>query len=69
VDFWSDDRARGVDDRAMTTERWSTPVSAYGTFGPFHLMRTGEGRWHLATGEFAYIQLTLDDVRYNVGPE
>jgi len=26
----------------------------------------GHGRWHEPEGEYAYIDLTLDDVRYNV---
>jgi hypothetical protein len=28
----------------------------------------GEGRWHDAEGEYAYIDVTIDDVQYNVQP-
>jgi hypothetical protein len=28
----------------------------------------GEGPWHGHGGEYAYIELTLDDVEYNVWP-
>jgi hypothetical protein len=28
----------------------------------------GEGRWHGPEGEYAYIELTIDDVEYNVAP-
>jgi hypothetical protein len=27
----------------------------------------GQGRWHDTDGEYAYIELTVDDVQYNVG--
>ena len=27
-----------------------------------------EGRWHEADGEYAYIEVTIDDVQYNVRP-
>jgi hypothetical protein len=26
----------------------------------------GEGRWHEPDGDYAYIELTIDDVGYNV---
>lgn len=46
--------------------RWSTPVSHYRQFGPMHLMGGGEGRWLEAEGEYAYIEMTIDTIRYNV---
>jgi hypothetical protein len=30
------------------------------------LFSGGEGRWHDPAGEYAYIELTIDDVQYNV---
>ena len=33
---------------------------------PVRLASKGEGRWHEADGEYAYIELTIDAVEYNV---
>jgi hypothetical protein len=67
VDFWSDDRRRASGGHsAMTAARWSTPISAYRAFGPFHLLSHGEARWHEPDGDFAYIELDIDDIQYNV---
>ena len=67
VNFWSDDRRRtAADGRTMTAVRWSTPVSAYRTFGAVRLMHRGEARWHEAGGDYAYIELEIEDVQYNV---
>jgi hypothetical protein len=46
--------------------RWSTPIADYRAFGPVRLGSRGEARWHDPAGEYAYIQLQIDDVRYNV---
>ncbi len=65
--FWSDDRYRtSPDGRTVNKERWSTPLSAYRSFGRVRLASGGEARWHDVSGDYAYIELTLDDVRYNV---
>jgi hypothetical protein len=45
--------------------RWSTPLADYRSFGPARLASRGEGRWH-EPREYTYIELTLDDVQYNV---
>ena len=45
--------------------RRSAPTAA---FGPVRLASTGEGRWHERAGDYAYIELTIDEVRYNVRP-
>jgi hypothetical protein len=67
IDFASDDRYQASPDgRRMTQLRWSTPVTGYRRFGPMHLISTGEGRWHMPDGSFAYIELEVDDVAYNV---
>lgn len=29
-------------------------------------MRRGQARWHEAAGDYAYIELEMDDIRYNV---
>jgi hypothetical protein len=38
------------------------------SFGTVRLASGGEGPWHGHGGEYAYIELTLDDVEYNVWP-
>jgi hypothetical protein len=66
VEFRSDDRRQADVNGRLTQIRWSTPVRAYRSFGAVRLFSTGDARWHEPTGEYAYIELTLDDVQYNV---
>jgi len=67
VDFQSDDRYQTASDgRGARRMRWSTPLHAHRAFGPVRLASRGEGRWHEPEGEYAYIELTIDEVRYNV---
>ena len=61
---------RSLSDLARRQDReagpWSTPLGRYRAFGPVRLASGGEGRWHEPGQEYAYIELTIDDVRYNV---
>jgi hypothetical protein len=67
IDFVSEDRYQASSGgRRMTRLRWSTPVAAYRSFGPLWLWSSGEARWHAANGSFAYAEMELDDVDYNV---
>ena len=67
TNFWSNDRRRvSADGKVMTAIRWSTPVGNYRAFGPVRLASRGQGRWHEPGGEYAYIELEIDDVQYNV---
>ncbi len=67
VNFWSDDRGElSADGRTLTPARWSTPVANYHVFGPVRLASHGEARYPRPTGEFAYLELEIDDVVYNV---
>ena len=50
----------------MRRLRWSTPVRGSRTYGAMRLPSGGEGRWHDEGGAYAYIDLTIDEVRYNV---
>lgn len=52
----------------MRKLRWSTPMWGHRQYGPVRLPGAGEARWQEPEGEYAYIQLTIDDVQYNVGP-
>jgi hypothetical protein len=64
VNFVSDDRlVASPDGRRFTRERWSTPSSNYRQFGPWRVASRGEGRWHPASGEYAYIEVELLDLR------
>jgi hypothetical protein len=65
VNFWSDDRKASTDGGAFTAMRWSTPLTAYRAFGDARLASRGEGRWLAPAGDYAYIELEIDDVRYN----
>jgi hypothetical protein len=67
TDFRSDDRYQTAPDgRSARKVRWSTPIGSYRSFGAVRLASHGEGRWHEAGGDYAYIELTIDDVEYNV---
>jgi hypothetical protein len=69
TNFWSDDRYQtSPDGKSVKNVRWSTPLAGYRSFGPVRLASGGEARWHEPAGEYAYIQLELDEVQYNVQP-
>jgi uncharacterized protein DUF6544 len=68
TNFWSDDRYQtSPDGKSVKEVRWSTPLSNYRSFGPVRLASGGEARWHEPGGDYAYIEITFDDVQYNVG--
>ena len=67
TNFVSDDRYQTTaDGTSLRRLRWSTPVGGYRSYGAVRLASGGDGRWHEREGEYAYIELTIDDVRYNV---
>jgi hypothetical protein len=67
TNFRSEDRYQtSSDGKSVRRVRWSTPIGGYRAFGPVRLASTGEGRWHEPEGEYVYIELTIDDVQYNV---
>lgn len=70
VDFFSDDRsASSPDGSDFTRMRWSTPVRDYRPFGNHRLAAYGEGHWHAAEGEYAYLEFEVDRIDYNVSRE
>ena len=70
IDFRSDDRYQASSDgRTMKKVRWSTPLYAYRSFGRTRLAAGGEARWHEAEGHYAYVEITLESVEYNLSPE
>jgi hypothetical protein len=67
TNFWSDDRYQTSPDATSVQKvRWSTPLGGYRSFGPVRLAAGGEARWHEASGDYAYIEVTFDEIRYNV---
>jgi hypothetical protein len=67
TNFWSNDRYQtSPDGKSVKKVRWSTPLSGYRSFGSVRLASGGEARWHEASGDYAYIELILDDVTFNV---
>jgi len=67
TNFWSDDRYQtSPDGKSVKKVRWSTPLSDYRSFGSVRLASRGEARWHESGSDYAYIELTIDDVQYNV---
>ena len=46
--------------------RWSTPITGYRSFGPVRLASRGEGRWHDLDRQYTYLQLTIEEVDYNL---
>jgi hypothetical protein len=67
IDFHSGDRYRAsADGKNFERVHWSTPLSGYRTLPCGRLAARGEARWRDANSDFAYIELTFDDVRYNV---
>ena len=67
VDFISDDRlAASTDGKPPTPKRFRTPVRGYRSFGPRRVMTLGEGRWEDASGAYAYLELELLAIDYNV---
>ena len=66
ANFVSDDRYQSTANGTLRRVRWSTPVGGYRAYAAARLASSGEGRWHEAGGEYAYIELTFDDIEYNV---
>ncbi len=67
VDFWSDDRpALAEDGKTVLPQRWSTPIRDYRAMGPYTLATRGEGRYAAPAGEYAYIELEVNEVSTEV---
>ncbi len=63
VDFVSDDRYAVSD---MKKYRFSTPVSNYKDFNGYRLLSSSEAVWHYPDGKFAYGEIDLQSVEYNL---
>jgi hypothetical protein len=67
TDFVSLDRYQSM-GAGMRQLRWSTPVRLPRQFGHTRLSSAGEAKWQEPEGEYPYIELTIDDIQYNVAP-
>lgn len=78
VNFHSDDRGElSADGRTLRPGRWSTPLRAYRGFDvsaadaasrTVRLASRGEARYERDSTDYAYIEVTIDEVVYNVSP-
>jgi hypothetical protein len=64
VNFVTEDRYRTVGKEFLRT-RWSTPFRNYRDVNGFQIPSQGEATWHLAEGDFSYIQVKIEQVRYD----
>lgn len=63
VDFVSDDRSQASPDGStFTRTRWSTPLRGHRDVAGRRVTAAGEGRWHGPDGEFAYLEIEIDEV-------
>ena len=66
TNFWSNDRRKSSPGGTSIPAQWSTPIGDYRVFGPFRLASRGEGQWREAEQEYAYIELEIDEITYNM---
>jgi len=67
ANFWSDDRpALAEDGKTLLPQRWSTPIRDYRAMGPYRLASRGEGRYAAPDGEYAYIEIEVNEVTTEV---
>jgi len=63
VDFRSDDRpALAEDGRTLLPQRWSTPIREYRSAGRYRYAARGEARYAAPDGEYAYIEIEVNEV-------
>jgi hypothetical protein len=66
VNFESGDRQKIEPDGKMRALPWSTPMHGYRAFGPVRIGSHGLGIWHQADGPFAYVEIEVDELAYNI---
>jgi hypothetical protein len=50
-------------------ERWETPIDEWVEFQGFRVPAHGQGVWKLDDGDFAYVDLRIDDATYSLGQD
>lgn len=58
-------RARVTDNGDIEMTKWSTPIKSYKSFHGFNLPYKGQAVWHLKSGPYPYIDVTLTDIEYD----
>ena len=66
VNFRSNDRLKIEADGSMRVLPWSTPIHDYRAFGHARLGSRGAGIWHQSDGPFAYVEIEVDEIAYNL---
>jgi hypothetical protein len=66
VNFKSDDRRKAEADGSMRAVPWSTPMQDYRAFGHVRLGSRGAAIWHQPDGAFAYVEMEVDELAYNI---
>ena len=46
-------------------ERWTTPIEEYGEFQGYRVPLRGQGTWKLDDGDFTYIEMDIEDVKFD----
>jgi len=54
-----------MEGEEFVTTRWSTPLTEYGERAGLQLPVKGSAVWHLAEGDFKYVELDITDIEYN----
>lgn len=52
-------------NNTFSLETWETPITSYGQFNGFNLPAKGSAVWKLKTGDYRYIDLSIEEVIYN----
>jgi hypothetical protein len=52
-------------DGDFSLDRWSTPITGYGERAGLQLPTQGQAVWNLPSGDFAYVDLEIEEVKYN----
>jgi hypothetical protein len=69
VDFVSEDRLRASSDgKSFERQEWSTPLAEHRYLDGRRVLVSGSGRWQAPEpeGSFAYVELHVDEIAYNV---
>lgn len=46
-------------------QQWETPITEYGEYEGLRLPRSGRGVWRLPEGDYAYIDLVIEEIEYD----
>ena len=67
INFSSEDRLAIMPEDEFVKLPFSTPVSKYHDFGPWHVVSQAQAWWHPPEGEYSYLEMELVDYHVN-GP-